>query len=66
MADKKIIIAGPNGADSPCHDPAGIQAALIRAAQEARRIAAQTNTKLIVVSDSTLAQRLVIKAKQKT
>lgn len=50
---------------SPCHDPAGIQAALLRAAQEARRIAAQTQTKLVVVTDSTLAQRLVIKAKQK-
>jgi hypothetical protein len=46
------------------HDLAGVEAALLRAGQQARRIAVQTQTVLVVSAHSTLAQRIVIKSKQ--
>jgi hypothetical protein len=43
--------------------PKGVLAALVRSGQVARRIAAQTQTKVVVVEQSRVAQRLGLQGK---
>jgi hypothetical protein len=43
--------------------PKGVLAALIRSGQVARRIAAQTKTRVVVVEESSVAQRLGLQGK---
>jgi hypothetical protein len=43
--------------------PVGVLAALVRSGQTARRIAAQTQTQVVVVTNSSVAQRLNLRAK---